>query len=151
MKGLVASIESQGLRPRLWYSPLSVAPGADLLHDHPDMLLLDKDGALQIVSWWNTFYLCPAYSKTIENTQGAGSKIHGRLEIRGPENRRPAFEWRRALLQPGSPPRRPERFCRRTAELFPRHLSNGLARSIPMPWSSCAPAAPRTRYSICRT
>ena len=88
MTGLVDSIKSAGLKPRLWYSPLSVAPGSDLLHDHTDMLLLDKDGSPQIISWWNSFYLCPAYAKTIDYTQAliqqflggwgfAGLKIDG--------------------------------------------------------------------------
>lgn len=88
MASLVARIKSAALKPRLWYSPLSVAPGADLLHDHTDMLLLDKDGAPQIISWWNSFYLCPAYAKTIDYTQAlirqflegwgfAGLKIDG--------------------------------------------------------------------------
>jgi alpha-galactosidase len=88
MKQLVGRIKAAGLRPRLWFSPLSVAPGADLLHDHPDMLLLDKDGAVQNISWWNTFYLCPAYGKTVEQAQAlvrtfigdwgfAGLKIDG--------------------------------------------------------------------------
>ena len=69
MKRLVGRMKAEGLRPRLWFSPLSVAPGADLLHDHPDMLLLDKDGAVQNISWWNTFYLCPAYGKTVAQVQ----------------------------------------------------------------------------------
>ena len=69
MKRLVASIRSQGLRPRLWFAPLAAAPGSDVLHDHTDMLLLDKDGAPQNVSWWNSFYLCPAYEKTVSYTQ----------------------------------------------------------------------------------
>ena len=57
------SIRAQDLKPRLWYAPLAAAPGSDLLHDHTDMLLLDKDGAAQNVSWWNSFYLCPAYAE----------------------------------------------------------------------------------------
>ena len=69
MKQLVASIRSQGLRPRLWFAPLAAAPGSDVLHDRTDMLLLDKDGAPQNVSWWNCFYLCPAYEKTVSFTQ----------------------------------------------------------------------------------
>ena len=35
LRRLVANIRGAGLKPRLWYSPLSVAPGSDLLHDHP--------------------------------------------------------------------------------------------------------------------
>ena len=69
VRALVADIRAHGLKARLWYSPLSVAPGADLLHDHADMLLLDKDGGVQKISWWNSFYLCPAYAKTVEYTE----------------------------------------------------------------------------------
>ncbi|MBV9317460.1 MAG: alpha-galactosidase, partial [Gammaproteobacteria bacterium] len=65
---LVREIRAQQLAPRLWFAPLATAPGSDLLHDHSDMLLLDKEGAPQNVSWWNCFYLCPAYSRTVEYT-----------------------------------------------------------------------------------
>ena len=68
MQQLVAKIRARSLKPRLWYAPLAAAPGSDLLHDHTDMLLLDKDGAVQNVSWWNSFYLCPAYTPTVDHT-----------------------------------------------------------------------------------
>ena len=74
---LVANIRAGGLKPRLWYSPLSVAPGSDQLHDHADMLLLDKDGAVQKISWWNSFYLCPAYAKTVAYTADLVKKFIG--------------------------------------------------------------------------
>lgn len=77
MRALVGSIKSAGLKPRLWLTPLAVDPGTDLLHDHTDMLLLDKDGAPQAISWWNSFYLCPAYGKTIEMTKDLVRKILG--------------------------------------------------------------------------
>jgi alpha-galactosidase len=77
VRRLVSDIRAAGLKPRLWYSPLSVAPGTDLLHDHADMLLLDKDGAVQKISWWNSFYLCPAYEKTVQHTQGLIKKFIG--------------------------------------------------------------------------
>jgi alpha-galactosidase len=77
MKQLVQSIRREGLKPRLWFAPLAAAPGSDLLHDHTDMLLLDKEGAVQNVSWWNCFYLCPAYDKTIAYTQGLVRKFLG--------------------------------------------------------------------------
>jgi alpha-galactosidase len=77
VRALVASIRAQGLKPRLWYSPLSVAPGADALHDHADMLLLDKEGAVQKISWWNSFYLCPAYAPTIAHTQALITQFIG--------------------------------------------------------------------------
>ncbi len=66
MKRLVNTIKSRNLRARLWWAPLAVAPGADLLHARPDMLLLDRNGAVQQISWWNCFYLCPAYAPTVD-------------------------------------------------------------------------------------
>ncbi len=69
MRRVVGDIRAASLKPRLWVAPLAAAPGSDLLHDHADMLLLDKDGAPQLVSWWNSFYLCPAYAPTVAYTQ----------------------------------------------------------------------------------
>lgn len=77
LRRLVANIRAHGLKPRLWYSPLSVAPGSDELHDHSDMLLLDKNGAPQPITWWNSFYLCPAYDKTVQYTQALIQKFIG--------------------------------------------------------------------------
>ncbi|HEY0334160.1 MAG TPA: glycoside hydrolase family 36 protein [Stenotrophomonas sp.] len=66
MRAFVKAVKAQGLRPRLWLAPLACDPGSDVLHDHPDMLLLDKDGSVQKVSWWNAFTQCPAYQPTID-------------------------------------------------------------------------------------
>jgi alpha-galactosidase len=83
MRELVAGIRAHGLLPRLWYSPLSVAPGSDVLHDHTDMLLLDKEGAPQHITWWNTFYLCPAYQKTVAYTQALVRRFIGEWGFAG--------------------------------------------------------------------
>lgn len=77
VRKLVSSIRAAGLKPRLWYSPLSVAPDADLLHDHADMLLLDAEGAVQKISWWNSFYLCPGYEPTVKYTEALVKKFIG--------------------------------------------------------------------------
>jgi len=77
MQQLVRTIRSRDLKPRLWFAPLAAAPGSDLLHDHTDMLLLDKEGAVQNISWWNSFYLCPAYEKTVDYTLGLVRKFIG--------------------------------------------------------------------------
>ncbi|GJI92323.1 glycoside hydrolase family 36 protein [Duganella hordei] len=83
MRALVRSVKDAGLKPRLWFTPLAVAPGTDLLHDHTDMLLLDKDGAPQMITWWNSFYLCPAYAKTIDVTKDMVRKILGEWGYQG--------------------------------------------------------------------
>jgi alpha-galactosidase len=77
MTKLVRNIRSQELKPRLWFAPLAAAPGSDLLHDHTDMLLLDREGAVQNISWWNSFYLCPAYEKTVVYTMQLVRKFIG--------------------------------------------------------------------------
>lgn len=77
MKALVADIHARGMKARLWIAPLAVAPGSDELHQHTDLLLLDKDGAAQDVTWWNSFYLCPAYAKTQERLAATIKMIIG--------------------------------------------------------------------------
>lgn len=69
MRAFTDAVKKAGLKPALWIAPLAVAPGSDLLHDHPDMLLRDKDGALQAISYWNSFYMCPAYGPTVSDMQ----------------------------------------------------------------------------------
>ncbi|HME37540.1 MAG TPA: glycoside hydrolase family 36 protein [Steroidobacteraceae bacterium] len=83
LRRLVSNIRAGGLKPRLWYSPLSAAPGSDFLHDHADMLLLDKDGAVQNITWWNSFYLCPAYQPTVQYTQALIKKFIGEWGFAG--------------------------------------------------------------------
>jgi alpha-galactosidase len=41
------------------------------------MLLLDKDGAVQKISWWNSFYLCPGYDKTVRYTEALVQRFLG--------------------------------------------------------------------------
>jgi len=69
MKKFVDQINDAGLKAKLWWAPLAVDPGTDLLHEHSDMLLLNENGAVVDITWWNSFYLCPAYSKTIEHSK----------------------------------------------------------------------------------
>jgi alpha-galactosidase len=77
MIALVKEIKQAGLRPKLWVAPLAVDPGTDLLHEHSDLLLLDRSGAVQDVSWWNSFYLCPAAPGTIENAKALVRRMLG--------------------------------------------------------------------------
>jgi len=83
LKRLVQNIRAQSLKPRLWVAPLACAPGSDLMHDHTDMLLLDRDGAPQSISWWNSFYLCPAYEKTVAYTQALVRRFIGEWGFAG--------------------------------------------------------------------
>jgi len=83
LKAMAQTIQAAGMKPRLWFTPLAVGPGTDLLHDHTDMLLLDRDGAVQNITWWNCFYLCPAYAPTVLYTQKLIRKILGEWGFEG--------------------------------------------------------------------
>jgi alpha-galactosidase len=69
MIAFVQKIKDQGLKPKLWWSPLAVDPGTDLIKNHPEYLLLNADGSKQNISWWDAFYLCPAYPPVQEYTK----------------------------------------------------------------------------------
>ena len=77
MKAFADAIRAQGMKPRLWFSPLAVDPGTALLRDHSDMLLLDRDGAAQNVSWWDSFMLCPAFPPVVEHYKAQIRRIIG--------------------------------------------------------------------------
>jgi alpha-galactosidase len=77
MKAFVGKIRAAGMRPRLWLAPLAADPGTDLLRDHPDMLLLDRNGAAQNVSFWDAFTLCPAYPPVVDHFRAQVRRIIG--------------------------------------------------------------------------
>jgi len=66
VKALVDKIHSEGFSAQLWWDPMSVSPKSELFAEHPDWLLLDEKGLRRKISWWNTYYLCPAYPPVIE-------------------------------------------------------------------------------------
>jgi len=66
MKALVDRIHQEGFKAQLWWSPLSAVPDSELLRDHPDYELLNRDGSARKVSWWNSYYLCPADRRVVE-------------------------------------------------------------------------------------
>jgi alpha-galactosidase len=83
MIAFVKSIKAQGIQPRLWLAPLAVDPGTDLLRNHTDMLLLDQYGAVNDVTWWNSFTLCPAYKPTVDYFKALVAKIIGEWGFEG--------------------------------------------------------------------
>ena len=75
MRALVDRIHKEGFRAQLWWSPLSSVSDAELLKDHPDYALLNKDGSKQKISWWNSYYLCPADKRVVEYHKALVRKI----------------------------------------------------------------------------
>ena len=77
MKALVDRIHQEGFKAQLWWSPLSAVPDSQLLKEHPDFLLLNRDGSKRKISWWNSFYLCPADRAVVEYHKALVQKILG--------------------------------------------------------------------------
>ncbi len=69
MKALVDTIHSMGFKAQLWWAPLAVDPGTKLLAEHPDIISKNADGSPQIISWWDSYYMSPAYQPTLEHTK----------------------------------------------------------------------------------
>ena len=72
---LVDRIHQEGFKAQLWWSPLSAVPDSELLRDHPDYELLNRDGSKRKVSWWNSYYLCPADRRVVEYHKALVRKI----------------------------------------------------------------------------
>jgi alpha-galactosidase len=68
MQAFVQYIHDQGLRSKLWWAPMTAHPDSRLYRDNRDYLLLDKDGNPVRISWWNSYFLCPAYKPVQEFT-----------------------------------------------------------------------------------
>ena len=69
MRALVDKIHAEGFRAQLWWAPLAADPGTELVKKHPEMLLLNADGSKQKISYWNSWYLCPADPAVVEYHQ----------------------------------------------------------------------------------
>ena len=77
MKALVDRIHAEGFKAQLWWSPLSAVPDSKLLAEHPDFVLLNRDGSKRRISWWNSFYLCPSDRGVVEYHKALVRKILG--------------------------------------------------------------------------
>ncbi len=75
MKALVDHIHAEGFKAQLWWSPLSAVPSSELLKDHPEYALLNKDGTRRKISWWNSYYLCPSVKAVTEYHKALVRKI----------------------------------------------------------------------------
>jgi alpha-galactosidase len=65
MKAMVDRIHQEGFKAQLWWSPLSAVPESKLLTNEPDLALENQDGSRRKISWWNSYYLCPANPRVV--------------------------------------------------------------------------------------
>jgi len=60
MKKLIDEIHAAGVKAKLWWAPLAVHPKTKLFKEHPEYLLLNKDGSKRNIEFWHSYMLCPA-------------------------------------------------------------------------------------------
>jgi alpha-galactosidase len=77
MKKLVDAIHSYGFKAQIWWSPLAMDSSSRLMAEHPDLLLKNEDGSPQVISWWDAWYMSPAYPGTIRHTEEMVQKFIG--------------------------------------------------------------------------
>ena len=118
MIALTSAIKAAGMKPRLWIAPLAVDPGTDLLHDHTDLLLLNEDGSVRDVTWWNSFYLCPAYPPTLERTQALVRTILGEWGFMGLKIDGQHLNGAAPCYNPAHRHARPEESCERLQDFW---------------------------------
>jgi alpha-galactosidase len=75
MRALVDRIHAEGFKAQLWWSPMSAVMDSAIMRDHPDYALLNKDGSKRKVSWWNSYYLCPADPRVVAFHEALVKKI----------------------------------------------------------------------------
>lgn len=68
MRRLADAIHKHGLKAKLWWAPMAADPTADVLKRHPEMLLINKEGKPQHITWWDSHYLSPVNPVTKKYT-----------------------------------------------------------------------------------
>jgi len=75
MKAIVDRIHRDGFLAQLWWAPMMTAPHSRLWRAHPEWALKNRDGSRQKISYWDSYYLCPANQVVIAMNRDLVRKI----------------------------------------------------------------------------
>ena len=98
LKALVDRIHQEDFRAQLWWSPLSAVLNSELLKDHPDYELQNREGSKRKVSWGNSNYLCSADHRVVEYHRALSEEDSRGLGFRWPEAGWTGYERCSSLL-----------------------------------------------------
>ena len=70
MRRITDAIHAAGLKAKLWWAPLAADPESSLAANHPEILLVEKDGTHEDISYWDSWYLSPVNQGTMDYTLG---------------------------------------------------------------------------------
>ena len=118
MRRMTDAIHEAGLKAKLWWAPMAADPESQLAQEHPEMLLVQKDGSHEDITYWDSWYLSPVNPATWQYTEDLvdmfitdwgfdGFKLDGQhLNMSAPD------------YNPASGLERPEEACERFPEFF---------------------------------
>lgn len=69
MHRMTDAIHAAGLKAKIWWAPMAADPESSLAKEHPEMLLVQKDGSHEVISYWDSWYLSPVNPYTWEYTE----------------------------------------------------------------------------------
>lgn len=69
MKSLIDKIHAMGMKAKLWWAPLAVDQGTELLKKDPNILLRRRDNSPEYITYWDSYYMAPTYQGTIDHTK----------------------------------------------------------------------------------
>ncbi|MBS1660365.1 MAG: alpha-galactosidase [Bacteroidetes bacterium] len=69
MKAFVDSIHAQGMKAVLWWAPLAADPDSKLLKENPHILIKQKDGSPEYITWWDSYYMSPTDATVLAETK----------------------------------------------------------------------------------
>ena len=138
MRRLTEAVHNAGLKAKIWWAPLAADPGSNLTKNHPEMLLLQKDGTHEDISWWDSWYLSPVNPYTQKYTLDLvdmflkdwgydGFKLDGQhLNLCAPD-----YNPASGLASPGDAPERMPEFFKALYERAQSDLPGALVQLCP--------------------
>ena len=64
MRRMTDAIHAAGLKAKIWWAPLAADYESELATKHPEMLLVQKDGTHENITYWDSWYLSPVNPHT---------------------------------------------------------------------------------------
>lgn len=118
MRRITRAVHANGLKAKLWWAPLAADPESRLAKEHPEMLLVRKDGTHEDISWWDSWYLSPVNPYTKDYTLKLVDMFMGDWGFDGFKLDGQHLNLSEPDYNPASELARPEEACERLPEIF---------------------------------
>jgi len=118
MRALVDSIHAAGMKAKLWWVPMNMSPDDPLYAEHPEWVVLDKQGNPKREPYWNVFQLCPAYKPVVEQQRALVRRFMKDWDYDGFKMDGACLGMVSPCYNPAHNHARPEQSCEAVASFF---------------------------------